>query len=156
MRKRIVGTESGDAADAGGWLDLEALAQVELTSEAPDGPIEAALRPGSGSGWRAGAPGAQTIRLIFDRPQLLRRIQLAFHEAVHQRSQEFVLRWSPDGGRTFQDLLRQQYTFSPPGTTRQVEDYTVNLAGVTVLLLEIIPDIGGGSAHASLASLRLA
>lgn len=140
----------------GGWLDLEALAQVELTSEAPDAPIEAALRPGSGPGWRAAAPGAQAIRLIFDRPQLLRRIQLVFHEEVQQRSQEFVLRWSPDGGRTFQDLLRQQYTFSPPGTTRQLEDYNVNLAGVTVLVLEIVPDMGGGPAHASLAALRLA
>jgi len=40
--------------------------------------------------------------------------------------------------------------------TREFEDYTVNLAGVTALELRIIPDINGGDARASVAQLRIA
>ena len=50
------------------WLDMEQLAQVEVTSEDSAHPIEAALVPGGESGWRAAQPGEQTIRLIFDQP----------------------------------------------------------------------------------------
>jgi hypothetical protein len=157
VRKRTIGADSvdGPAADVD-WLDLEQIAQVELTSEDPDHPIEAALGSRSGPGWRAADPGPQVIRLIFDRPQHLRRIHLVFQEDVQRRTQEFVLGWSSDGGKSYREVLRQQYTFSPPNTTREVEDYQVNLADVTVLALEIIPGMGDASARASLASLRLA
>lgn len=155
MRKRVIGADAGDAPAAAEWLDLEAIAQVELTSEDPARPIEAALR-GSGEGWRAAGPGPQEIRLIFDRPLQLRRIYLRFEEPEQQRSQEFALRWSADGGQSYRELLRQQYSFSPPGTTREVEEYRVELAGVTVLALQIDPDRGAGAARASLAALRLA
>jgi hypothetical protein len=50
----------------------------------------------------------------------------------------------------------QQWNFSPPGTIREAEDYTVNLSDVTMLELRILPDQSGGTARASLASLRLA
>jgi len=65
-----------------------------------------------------------------------------------------VLRWSPDGD-TFDDIVRQQWNFSPQGATSEVEDVRVDLGGVTVLELAITPDIGGGDAPASLARLRL-
>jgi hypothetical protein len=52
--------------------------------------------------------------------------------------------------------LRQQYNFSPPGETREVENYEVDLDGVTALELKIVPDISGGSARASLTKLRVA
>jgi hypothetical protein len=39
------------------WLDLEQAAKVEVTSEAPNFPIESALAPGKGPGWRAGPKG---------------------------------------------------------------------------------------------------
>jgi hypothetical protein len=71
------------------------------------------------------------------------------------RTHEFELRWSKDGGRTYREILRQQYTFSTPGAAREVEDYTVNLDGVTALELTIVPDLSGGDARASLISLRL-
>jgi hypothetical protein len=54
----------------------------------------------------------------------------------------------------FHDIVRQQYNFNP--STTEVEEYDVNLDGVTALQLKIIPDISGGSANASLAELRLA
>jgi hypothetical protein len=157
MRKYIIGNgPRGVSATEQDWLDLELLAQVEITSEDTDYPIESALIPGTGPGWQAGQPGEQTIRLLFDEPLKVRRIHLVFHEDKQERTQEFVLRWSPDGGQSYREILRQQYNFSPPGVTREVEDYTIDLDGVTALELKIVPDISRGSARASLAELRLA
>lgn len=138
------------------WLDLEHLAQVDITSEAADHPIEAALLPGIGAGWRAARPGEQIIRLRFDEPLRLRRIYLLFEDEEQARTQEFLLRWSLDGRPPYREILRQQYTFSPSGTTREVEDFAVELDGVAALELRIVPDISGGTARASLAQLRLA
>ena len=106
-------------------------------------------------GWRAADPGSQTIRLIFDEPQELRRISLIFEENELKRTQEFVLRWSPDGGRSFREIVRQQWNFSPPDTVREVEEYQVELSDVTVLELILVPDISRGAARASLKSLRV-
>lgn len=157
MQKRLVDTTAqGRIVAEAEWLDLENMARVELTSEDPDHPIETALVPQEGSGWRAGEPGRQRIRLIFHQPQRLRRIRLRFDEPRGERTQEFALRWSPDGGRSFQELVRQQYTFSPAGSTSEVEDLNVDLASVTALELTIIPDQGREQARASLTEWRLA
>jgi hypothetical protein len=157
MRKRIIGHGPREVAAAEpGWVDLDLWAQVEVTSEDADYPIEAALIPGTGLGWRAAQPGAQLIRLLFDQPRSLKRIHLMFHEGEQERTQEFVLRWSPDGGQSYREIVRQQYNFSPPDATREVEDYEIDLHGVTALELQIVPDISGGRAPASLAQLRVA
>jgi hypothetical protein len=131
------------------------MAVVEVTSEDKDYPVESALVSGQTRGWRAADSGAQTIRLVFDESQTLKRISLVFEEIETERTQEFVLRWSPDGGRSFREIVRQQWNFSPPNTTREVEEYRVELSGINVLELVIVPDISGGAAHASLKSLRL-
>jgi hypothetical protein len=157
MRKRIIGQGPREVSGAEqGWIDLERLAQVEITSEDVDYSIESALIPGTGSGWRATQPGEQTIRLLFDEPLRLQRLHLVFHEDEHERTQEFVLRWSPDGGQSYREILRQQYNFSPPEAAREVEDYDVDLDGVTALELRIVPDISGGSTRPSLTQLRVA
>ena len=157
MRKRIINQRPKELSPADhGWLDLERLAQVEITSEDAGHPIESALTTGAGPGWRASQPGEQTVRLLFDEPQELSRIRLVFEEDTQERTHEFVLRWSADGGQSYREILRQQYTFTPPDTTREVEDYVVNLDGVTVLELRIVPDISRGDARASLTQLRLA
>jgi hypothetical protein len=136
------------------WLDLEHLARVDISSEDPAHPIEAALLPG-GSGWRAGQGGEQTVRLQFDTPQTIRRILLLINETQQTRTQEFVLRWSADGGQSYREIVRQQYNFNP-GMTRELEDYKVELGGVTTLELVIKPEIGGGDARACVAQLRIA
>jgi hypothetical protein len=157
MRKRIVAAvEQGSALPDQDWLYLEDLAEVEVTSEDGAHPIESALLPDRGSGWLAASPGKQTIRLLFLEPQRLRRIWLKFADSTTERTQEFTLRWSPDGGQSFREIVRQQWNFSPRGTTCETEDHHVDLSGVTVLELSIIPDISGGSARASLAQWRLA
>jgi hypothetical protein len=158
MRKRVVRpAATGDLTTSEQeWLDVEQLAQVEVTSEDASHPVESALIPGDGSGWRAAQPGEQTIRLVFDRPQRLSRVWLLFIEPDTARTQEFVLRWSPDGGRSFRDIVRQQWNFGPPETIREAEDYRVELSGVTALELVIVPDVRGGEARASIAQWRLA
>jgi hypothetical protein len=157
MRKRIIGPGPETPAPAGGnWLDLGRLARVEVTSEDAAHPIDAALVATPGSGWRAGGPGTQVVRLVFDGPVRLRRVRLVFREDARARTQEFALRWSPAGGATpYRDVVRQQYTFSPPGTTEEVEEYRVDLDGAAVLELTITPDISGGESPASLAELRV-
>jgi hypothetical protein len=157
MRKRILAQVQQTLPSPNqDWLNVEGLAEVEITSEDAAHPIESALLPDRASGWRAAGPGKQTIRLFFNHPQRLRRIWMNFVEPAAERTQEYVVRWSPDSGQSFQEIVRQQWNFSPQGTTNETEDHHVDLQAVTVLELSIIPDISGGNAFASLAQLRLA
>jgi hypothetical protein len=156
MRKRLITPTPERIRTRGeGWLDVERAAVVEVTSEDNDFPIESAFVSGEARGWRAAAPGTQTIRLIFDRPQRLRRISFIFEEREAVRTQEFVLRWSSESEGSFNEIVRQQWNFSPPESIREVEEYQVELYNVAVLELVIKPDIGGGGARASLKNLVL-
>ena len=157
MRKRIFKQSAQDVAPTNQQrLNVETLAQVEITSENAAHPIESALIPGAGSRWRAARPGPQTIRLLFDEPQRIRRLHLVFQEGDYERTQQFVLRWSSDGGHSYREIVRQQYNFSAPDATSECEDYAVDLHGVNALELSIVPDISGGSACASLDQMRIA
>ena len=157
MRKTFIFPEHREGRPVEGFfLDLERLARVELTSEDPEHPIESALVPGRGGGWRAAGPGPQRVRILFDEPRPIRRVHLVFEEAHVERTQELALSWTPAGEETGRSLVRQQYTFSPGGSTREVEDYTFEIDGVSVLELEIVPDLGGGPWRASMVSLRVA
>jgi len=156
MRKRLITpTPETVRSRSEGRLDVERAAMVEITSEDKDYPVESAFASGEAQGWRAAEAGTQTIRLVFDQPQSLKRISVVFEEKEIGRTQEFVLRWSADGGNSFREIVRQQWNFSPPETIREVEEYQVELASVTVLELIIVPNVSGGSARASLKSLRL-
>jgi hypothetical protein len=156
MRKRLITPTPEMVRPRGeGWLDVERAAIVEFTSEDKDYPVEFAFASGEARGWRAAAPGPQTIRLVFDQPQRIKHISLVFEENETTRTQEFVLRWSPDAGSSFRDIVRQQWNFRPPETTREVEEYQVELSNVTVLELIVVPNMSGGAARASLKSMRL-
>jgi len=156
MRKRVfIPTPQGIRSPDEGWLDLDRAASVEVTSEEKNYGIDSALVSGETQGWRAASPGTQTIRLLFDQPQRLRRISLVFEESETERTQEFVLRWSPDGGNSFREIVRQQWNFSPPNTVCEIEEYQVELSNVTALELVIVPDISRGTTRASLKSLRV-
>lgn len=138
------------------WMDVDRIASVEVSSEDADFPIESALLPEGKMGWRAANAGMQTIRLVFDEPQKLRRISLVFEDTENNRTQEFILRWSPDNESSFREIVRQQWNFSPPDSVRETEDYEVVLSEVKVLELKILPNKSGGEVRASLVSLRLA
>ena len=122
MRKRLITPTAARLGTLGqGWLDLESAAVVEVTSEDEHFPVESAFGSGDERGWRAAAPGAQTIRLIFDHPQRVKCVSLIFEEDEIERTQEFVLRWSSDGGSTLKEIVRQQWNFNRPGSIREVE-----------------------------------
>jgi hypothetical protein len=154
MRKRIA-TNTASAHVQEDWLDLERAATVEVTSEDKNFPIESSLSTKLGQGWRASLPGAQTIRLVFDEPQRLKHISLVFEEKEIPRTQEFVFRASSNAGGPFREIVRQQWNFSAPTSTQEIEDYHVDLPNVSTLELTIVPDISGGASRASLKNLRL-
>src|SRR6188472_4022848 len=138
MRKRITSQPQRETLPANiGWLDLAAVARVEVTSEDTAHPIESALLTIGATGWRAQSPGEQTIRLLFEAPQRLRRIRLLFREDKEARTQEFVLRWSPTADGPARDIVRQQYHFSPSGATQEFEEYRVELENVAAFELTI-------------------
>jgi hypothetical protein len=156
MRKRLIApTRENIRTRDEGWLDLERAAIVEFTSEDPDYPIESAFGSGEARGWRAAGAGIQTIRLIFDHPQNLRRIALVFEETETARTQEFVVQWSAKAEGPMREIVRQQWNFNPPETIREVEEYRAELPNVVVLELVIDPDIASRGGRASLKSLRI-
>jgi hypothetical protein len=158
MRKRIAGpNQAQPGGESGqGWFDLAQIATVEVTSEDASFPIECAFAPKHGPGWRASRSGEQQIRIIFDEPVSLRRIELRFDEADSERTQEFTLRWSAASGGSATEIVRQQWHFSPAGSTMEIERYVVDLDALSVLELKILPDLHRQDAVATLASWRLA
>jgi hypothetical protein len=158
LRKHFL-TDSpvGQAAEPG-EKDIAALATVGVTSEAAEYPIDHAFdshRGPGGSRWVAGAPGPQRLLLAFDAPQTLRLLRLEVEERDVSRTQELQVAISRDGGHTYQTLLRQEYTFSPPGTTFEREEWAIPVEGVTHLQLVITPDKGGAPCYATLTTLAL-
>jgi hypothetical protein len=87
MRKRQISPTLPSVSPSGqAWLDVERTASVEVTSEENDYPIESALLGAENRGWRAATSGTQTIRLIFDEPQNLKRIWLVFEDSENTRT----------------------------------------------------------------------
>ena len=134
-------------------LALQDIATFEVSSEDPDHPLENAFNQDS-TFWSAAAEGEQSIRIRFDVPQDLRRIFLRFDETKLGRTQEFLLSWLPENETTWQELRRQQFNFSPPGTVTESEDVTVNLNAARGLHLKIKPRIEGGG-KATLTLLKV-
>src|SRR5437667_12467230 len=68
MRKRISSQPQRERpSENTGWLDLEALARVEVPSEDAAYPIESALLLVGATGSPAESPGEQTSRLFYER-----------------------------------------------------------------------------------------
>jgi hypothetical protein len=158
MRKRILKSNSAPSALLPGELDVAAIATVLVTSETADHPVENAFdarRGPGGSRWVAETPGEQTLILTFDTPQKIQQVLLEVEENQASRTQELQLAISLDGGRTYCELLRQEYNFSPPGTTFEREEWVVAAEGVTHLRLWIKPDKGNRPGRASLTALSL-
>jgi hypothetical protein len=54
-----------------------------------------------------------TSFLEFDQPQTIARLVYEVEEAMRERTQEIRVEVSEDGGRTYRQILVQEYTFSP-------------------------------------------
>ena len=159
MRKSIVSPSAvAQTPISDLWRDLERIARVEISSEDPQFPIESALGKKEGSGWKAAATGPQLIRLHFDEPLNIKRLQVHFVDKTAERSQEFAV--YAGAGSELKEVVRQQWSFSPHGSTEEIEDYTVNLSGISTLELRIDPDRSHdpkqSQHYASLQSLKLA
>jgi hypothetical protein len=137
------------------WLDLTRVARLEASSQHGKHPIDDAFSS-TGDGWRASEPGEQMIRVLFRSPRTVGRIRVVFNEAAVDRTQEFTLGWSAHRGETHRQIVRQQFTFSRLGATRELQEYDVELHDVTGLELRIVPDIDRGQALASLAEFKIA
>ena len=158
LRKQIINVSPSTPAPQAGRIDVAAVATVLVTSEDPDHPVDHAFDALAGAGgtrWVAGEPGEQVLILAFDAPQAIRRVVLEVEEREVARTQELQLAVSEDGGQTYRELLRQEYNFSPPGTTFEREDWAVAAEGVTHLRLVIKPDKGGKPCRATITTLAL-
>jgi hypothetical protein len=138
--------------------DIASLATVWVTSESVDHPIDNAFdtrRGPGGTRWVAAEPGEQVLLLAFDTAQTIRRVSVEIEELEVSRTQELVVSVSVDGGQTYCELRRQEYTFSPPGTTFEREDWALMAEGITHLQLRIKPDKGEKPCRATLTSLTI-
>jgi hypothetical protein len=112
MRKTITGSDPELQKQKSSWLDVKAIARVEVTSEDSRYPIESAFEE-DGHGWRSAETGEQTITLVFDQPQRIQLIRLCFVDTETERTQRFTLQWSTDHSDALLRLVQQEWNFSP-------------------------------------------
>jgi hypothetical protein len=158
LRKQIISKRSEEPISLEGEMPIADVATVQVTSEAADHPIDHVFdrsRGPGGSRWVADAPGEQSVILVFDSPRTIRQIGLEVEELTVSRTQELAVSVSADGGRTYRELVRQEFNFSP-GTSFERERWSVSADAVTHLRLEIKPDKGGRIGRATLTSLAVA
>jgi hypothetical protein len=159
LRKQVIPKPPPGPVSLEGEIPIADLATVQVTSEQTEHPIDNAFdrsRGPGGSRWVASAPGEQSVTLLFDRPQSIRRISVEVEELAVSRTQELSVSVSSDGGRTYRELVRQEFNFSPPGTSFEHELWSVSADAVTHLRLEIKPDKGGRIGRATLTSFAVA
>jgi hypothetical protein len=159
MLRKQVGKRPVESAAVEGELPVAAIASVEVSSEQDHQPIDNVFdssRGPGGSRWMADGPGEQTVILVFDHPQTIRRIGVEVEELAVSRTQELTVSVSSDGGRRYRVLVRQEFNFSPPGTSFEREVWSVAADAVTHLRIDVLPDKGGRLGRATLTSLSLA
>lgn len=158
LRKKVLAQAEGPPRRSGAGIDIPGAAEVGVTSEAAEHPVENVFDGRDGPGgtcWTAAEPGDQALILAFDTPQTIRCITLEIEEQDVSRHQEAEVSISYDGGQTYRTLLRQGYNFSPPSTTFQREEWSVEADKVTHFRLWIRPDTGTRSGRAKVTSLSL-
>lgn len=156
LRKEIVKASRRVAPENG--LEIAAMARIKLTSEDPEHPIDHVFDGTTGPGasyWQAAEPGEQTIVIEFDHPQAIRQLTLEIEETNVSRHQQLQLLTSQDGGRSYQEILRQEFNFSPPGTTFEQEQWAIPREEITHIKLWIQPDMEEKLCSAKLTSIVL-
>jgi hypothetical protein len=159
LRKQILSAAPVASRGSVDGKDIPSIATVLVTSEDADHPIDLVFDGNRGRGashWIAGQPGEQMLVLAFDEPQTIRKVVIEVEEPTVSRTQEIALSVSDDKGQTYRDVLRQEYIFSPPGTTFEHEEWTLNVDAATHLRLSIKPDKGGKAGRATLTTVAIA
>jgi hypothetical protein len=158
LRKRQLEADGVTRARAADEIDIVSCATIAYSSEDPAHPVEHLLDGRSGPGatrWISARPDAtEQIVVEFDQPQTISRLAYEVEEAMCERTQEVRAEISEDGGRTYHQILVQEYTFSPAEATYQREEQRLNPRQVSHLRLTIVPNKNGSGA-ATLTSLRL-
>src|SRR5499433_1409407 len=158
LRKRRLEDDSATSARAVEEIDIVSCATIAYLSEDPAHPIEHMLDGRSGPGatrWISARPDTiEHIVVEFDRPQPISRLVYEVEEAMRERTQEVRVEVSEDGGRTYRQILVQEYNFSHGGATYQREEQYFTPRQVTHLRITIVPN-KSGSGTATLTSLRL-
>jgi hypothetical protein len=158
LRKRQLESHGATRSLPADEVDIASCAAIAYSSEGPAHPVEHLLDGRSGPGatrWISARPDViEQIVVEFDQPQTISRLVYEVEEATRERTQEVRVEVSEDGGRTYRQLLVQEYTFSPRGATYQSEEQRLNLRQVSHLRLTIVPN-KNGSGTATLTSLRL-
>jgi F5/8 type C domain len=158
MRKRLMSEEVSMCAERPGEIDIASLATVAYSSEDPGYPLEHLIDGRCGRGgtrWTSARPNTtERIELELEPAQRISRLVYEVEECCVERTQEVRVEISTNHGRTYRQVLAQDYTFSPQGATFQHEELQLDLPAVTQSRLTIVPNKGGAGV-ASLTSLRL-
>ena len=156
LRKQLL--QPVESHGSGGEISIADTAIVLVTSELPDHPIDhigdGQRGPGS-TRWIAEQSGDQTVVLVFDTARNVDTVSLEIEEREVSRTQELTLATSRDGGQTYREVLRQEFNFSPSGTTFEHEEWRLAAEGITNLRVWIRPDKGGKPCRVSMTSLVL-
>jgi hypothetical protein len=158
LRKRPLEADPPAHVGATRAIDIAGCATIAYSSEQPDHPVEHLLDGHSGLGatrWISACPDTiEHILVEFDRPQTISRLVYEVEETERERTQEVRVEVSEDRGRTYRQILVQEYNFSPGGATYQRQEQRVNLKDITQLRLTIVPN-KNGCGTATLTMFRL-
>ena len=146
LRKRPLEADVATSARATDEIDIAGCATIAYSSEDPAHPIEHLLDGRSGPGatrWISARPDTtENIVVEFDQPQAISRLVYEVEEATRERTQEVRVEVSEDGGRSYRQILVQEYTFSPRGATYQREDHRFDLHMLLPKYSSIISRVG--------------
>jgi F5/8 type C domain len=121
LRKRPLEADAATSVRDNDEIDIAGCATIAYSSENPVHPVEHLLDRRSGPGttrWISARPDTvEHIVVEFDQPRAIGRLVYEVEEAIRERTQEVRVEVSEDGGRTYRQILVQQYTFSPRGAT---------------------------------------
>jgi len=158
VRKRLLAEGQSSGQDVAGSIDIDTCAVIAYSSEDPEHPIENILDGRNGAGgtrWASARHNTpEQIVLEFDTPQSISRLVYEVEERNFERTQEIRVEVSNDAGRTYRQLLVQEFTFSPQGATLQHEDLRLSVEAADHFRLMIVPN-KNGHGRATLTSLRL-
>jgi hypothetical protein len=144
LRKRALEADAATSVGTADEIDIAGCATIAYSSEKPAHPVDHLLDGRSGPGgtrWISARPDViEQIIMEFDQPQAISRLVYEVEEAVRERTQEVRVEVSEDGGRTYRQILVQEYTFSPGGAMYQREEQRLNLLSASHLRLTIVPN----------------